>query len=566
MDPRIILAKLNGLWQRSVIGSWPIGPWEARTADHLAPGEYRYDGDWATIDGDSLWPATKTLFLRAEAEAPEAPDGDLYIAWSGELLEGLLSIDGRPYAGIDANHLRTVVPAGRTLRLEAEFMCVPRALCEPALRAERARLRGVSFVRVDREVEAAYYDLRFAAEAARETHDERRRQFLDAAIEDALLAIDLTAPPERFRREVTEARRILAEGIGAIAPDPEAGSILLTGHSHIDTAWLWPLRETVRKCGRTFSTACRLMERYPDYRFSCSQPALYLYAREHYPALYEEIKGWVRTGRWECTGGMWVEPDCNVPSGEALIRQILHGVRFFQEEFGKRPRTCWLPDVFGYPASLPGILKGCGLDYFYTNKLHWQSRNPFPAHLFWWEGVDGSRVLAHIPRLQRYYNGSPSPEELVAAWDNVRRKSDYGTILLPFGFGDGGGGPTEEMLEFAARAAEFPGLPASAQGTEETFYDRVVADGPDLPTWVGELYLETHRGTYTTQAPTKRANRKNELALRDAEILGVRAQILGADLDISPLRGAWENLLLLQFHDILPGSSIGQVYAEAAKD
>ena len=566
MDPRIILAKLNGLWQRSVVGSWPIGPWQARTADHLAPGEYRYDSDWAPIEGDTLWPATKTLFLRTEAKAPDAPAGDLAIAWSIEALEGLMSIDGRPYAGVDANHLRAVVPGGRALRLEAEFICVPRALCQPELRAERARLRGVSFVQVDRDVEAAYYDLRFAAEAAREARDERRRQLLDAAVEEALLAIDLTAPPERFRHEAAEARRILAERVGAIAPDPEAGRIVLTGHSHIDTAWLWPLRETVRKCGRTFSTACRLMERFPEYRFSCSQPQLYQYTRAHYPALYEEIKHWVREGRWECTGGMWVEPDCNVPSGEALIRQVLHGVRFFQEEFGRRPRSCWLPDVFGYPASLPQILKGCGLDYFYTNKLHWQSKNPFPAHLFWWEGVDGSRVLAHIPRLKRYYNGAPTPEEMNAAWENVLRQADYPTLLLPFGFGDGGGGPTEEMLEFAARAADFPGVPASRQDVEEAFYDGVIADAPDLPTWVGELYLETHRGTYTTQGAIKRANRKNELALRDAEICGVWAGLLGAPPDLAPLREAWETLLLLQFHDILPGSSIGQVYAEAAED
>ncbi len=418
--------------------------------------------------------------------------------------------------------------------------------------------------------------------------DARRKQLIHAALEAALIAVDLTAPADEYRLQVIDARDILAQRIGAIAPDPEAGRIYLTGHSHIDTAWLWPLRETVRKCSRTFATAARLMERYPDYRFSCSQPQLYAYTKKHFPALYEEIKKWVATGRWECTGGPWVESDCNVPSGEALIRQMLHGLRFFREEFGARPHSLWLPDVFGYPASLPQILQGCGLRDFYTNKLHWQARNLFPVNLFWWEGIDGTRVLAHIPKLRNGYNGWPNPEQLLIGWDNFEQKAVYDELLFPFGFGDGGGGPTEEMLEFTARATSFPGLPACRQGGGEAYFDEVrgrltTDDGrpttddrglppdsclltPALPTWVGELYLETHRGTYTTHGEIKRANRKNELALREAEIAGFMAAVSGVPVDLSPLDAAWENLLLLQFHDILPGSSIGEVYREAALD
>ncbi len=567
MDERIIKMKLELLSRKAIVRCWPIGPWWARTADHLAPGEYRYDGDWTRVDGESAWPAGKTLFLRAEAETPaEAPAQDLYLQFRMDGLEGLLSVNGRPYAGIDHEHSRVVVPVAGRLVLEAEFMCLGASLYRPELRQERARLREVAFAQVDREVEAAYYDLRFTWEASREARDERRRQLLHAALEEALLAIDLTAPPERFREEVSAARRGLWARIGAIAPDPEAGRIFLTGHSHIDTAWLWPLRETVRKCGRTFATACRLLERYPSYHFSCSQPQLYAYTRRHFPALYQEIKRWVREGRWECTGGMWVESDCNLPSGESLIRQILHGVRFFQEEFGVRPRTCWLPDVFGYPASLPQILKGCGLDHFMTNKLHWQARNPFPVHLFWWEGIDGTRILAHIPRLKSGYGGWPNPEELNLAWENFAQKGVYPEVLFPFGHGDGGGGPTEEMLEFAARAQAFPGVPTCRQGLEEVYFDDARAASPPLPVWVGELYLETHRGTYTTHGEIKRANRKNELLLREAEVFGVLARWQGADVALETLRPAWETLLLLQFHDILPGSSIGEVYREAAVD
>lgn len=567
MDARIIQRKLDLIRRAGMVQAWPIGPWQVRTADHLAPAEYRYDGAWTTVAGDASWPAGKTVFVRAQAETPSGIAArDLFIQFEADGLEGLLSINGRPHAGIDVNHTRTTVPEIGSFALEAEFISIPRVLCQPELRGERGRLRQMSFVQVDHEVEAAYYDLSFAWEAARFARDERRRQLLDAALEDALLRIDVTAGRAQLGRDITAARLLLQTRVAAIAPDPEAGRIFLTGHSHIDTAWLWPLRETVRKVGRTFATACRMMERYPNYHFSCSQPQLYRYAQEHYPDLFAQIKKWVRAGRWECTGPMWVEPDCNVPSGESLIRQMMYGVQYFQREFGMRPRTCWLPDVFGYPASLPQILKGCGVENFYTNKLHWQARNPFPHHLFWWEGIDGTRLLAHIPKLRRYYNGGPNPEELGIAWENVRDKTRYAEVLFPFGFGDGGGGPTEDHLEFAARAQGFPSLPAVRQGKEETYFDEVHAAQPALPVWSGELYLETHRGTYTTQGAIKRANRKNELLLRDAEIVSALANIEGAEIETSALHAAWENLLLLQFHDILPGSSIGQVYREAAED
>lgn len=567
MDERIIKMKLDLLGRKAIVRDQPVGPWWARTADHLAPNVYRYDGDWFKVEGESLWPAGKTLFLRAEVETPEGVPGcDLYLQFRMEGLEGLLSVNGRPYAGVDREHSRVLVPSAARLTLEVEFNCLGASLYQPELKREKARLREVAFVQVDREVEAACYDLRFTWEASKEARDERRRQLLHAALEEALLAIDLTAPPERFREEVIAARQALWARVNAVTPDPEAGRIFLTGHSHIDTAWLWPLRETIRKCSRTFATACRLLERDPSFHFSCSQPQLYAFTRRYFPALYEEIKHWVREGRWECTGGMWVEADCNIPSGESLIRQILHGVRFFQEEFGVRPRACWLPDVFGYPGSLPQILKGCGLDYFMTNKLHWQARNPFPVHLFWWEGIDGTRVLAHIPRLKSYYNGWPNPEELNLAWENFGQKAAYPEVLFPFGHGDGGGGPTEEMLAYAARAKAFPGVPACRQGLEEAYFDDVRAAAPDLPVWVGELYLETHRGTYTTHGEIKRANRKNELLLREAEMFGVLARWHGSDVALDALRPAWETLLLLQFHDILPGSSIGEVYREAAAD
>ena len=574
VDERIIRAKIDAVGAMAVVGRWPIGGWRARTADNPAPGEYRFHGDWKPVPDESFWQPGATLFLRVEAQVPGAArDTVLYAAFDILHLEGLLSIDGNPWQGIDAQHPRAALPASRAgarsgrVDLALEFSCVPAAVHEPALRRERARFRDARLEAVDRETEALWYDLRFAAEAVQAVKDERRLQLLAAALEDALLAIDLQADDAAWPGIVRESRALLAGRLAAIAPDPEGGSVALTGHSHIDTAWLWPIRETVRKCGRTFSTACRMMERFPRYRFTCSQPQLYAYAKRYFPSVYGDMKRWVNEGRWETTGGMWVESDCNVPSGEALVRQLLHGIAFFRDELGRRPRSCWLPDVFGYPASLPGILKGCGIDFFYTKKLHWQARNPFPTHLFHWEGIDGSRVLGHVPRLPNMYNGSPDPAQLAAAWEGFHEKAVHPEVLFPFGYGDGGGGPTEWMLEYAERSRSFPGLPRTRQVTCEEWFDSVRDAAPDLPTWVGELYLETHRGTYTTQGAIKRANRKNELALREAEIFAATAAIeTGAPYPAADLRAAWENLLLLQFHDILPGSSIAEVYREALAD
>ncbi len=567
MDSRIIDAKLKHIRQSFITHTWPIDTWEARQGTHMAPGQYEFDGDWKNISGESWWPAGKTLFLRQQTRTPiGVPQDDLYLKIDFEGLEGLLSVNGVTYSGIDSNHSIVAMPFNGQVELTFEFMVLGASLYRPELRQEKARLKSIAFIQVDRMAREAYYDLWFTWEGSRAARDERRRSLLHAALEEALLTIDLTALPEDYRQQLLHAQQKLKSRVSTIAPDPEAGRLMLAGHTHIDTAWLWPLRETVRKTARTFSTACRLMERYPDYRFSCSQPQLYAYAKSFYPDLFQEIKKWVKTGRWECTGGMWVEPDCNIPSGEALIRQVLYGTAFFQEEFGVTPRTCWLPDVFGYPASLPGILAGCGISYFYTNKLHWQARNPFPNSLFWWEGIDGQRVLAHIPKLPDYYNGWPNPEQISTAWENYREKAAYPELLFPFGYGDGGGGPTEEMLEFASRSSQFPGLPSTQQGLEGDYFDQAAGASPDLPLWSGELYLETHRGTYTTHAEIKKANRLSELLLRDAEICASLAGLMGESVDLSPLKPAWLNLVLLQFHDILPGSSIGEVYTEAAVD
>ena len=594
MDERIIVARLDALDKACVVRISEIDGCRVRFADYVAPSVYRYGSDWLSLESRRLWPAGKTVFLEFELPSAFHAGGSTpreceahYLRFDGEGWEGLLSVDGVPYSGIDINHVR--VPFGKAFdndsfvegrRFSAEMISLPRVWHATELARESSVLHGIILEIEDTRARYAVRELQFAWQSVQFMEDEYRRTRIRDAMEEALRAVDLTLDGDVVRTALIDAHRRFRTILTGILSDPEGVGVFLTGHSHIDVAWLWPLRETIRKCARTFSTACRLMEHDDRYHFSCSQPQLYAYTKRHYPKLYDEICAWVDTGRWETTGGMWVESDCNSPSGESLIRQILVGVRFFEREFGKRPRTCWLPDVFGYPATLPQILTGCGIEAFYTNKLHWQSQNRFPASLFWWEGTDGSRILAHVPKLMNYYNGSPVPEQLYSAVEHFQQKLVFDEVMLPFGYGDGGGGPTEEMLDFARIAESFPGVPKCRQGGEEQYFKKVIDLSPDLPVWRGELYLETHRGTFTSQARTKRMNRRCETLLKQAEILSVlaapgssgRGDDNGSGVPEKSVQrrdvlgSAWENLLLLQFHDILPGSSIGEVYREASED
>ena len=337
-------------------------------------------------------------------------------------------------------------------------------------------------------------------------------------------------------------------------PDLGAHRITAVGHAHIDTAWEWPLREGKRKCARSWSTQLALIDSHADYVFACSQPAQYAWIKESYPDLYERIKAAVVRGQWEPVGAMWVEADCNLPSAEALVRQLLYGKRFFMSEFGVETRILWLPDVFGYPGNLPQLMKLAGCDYFLTQKLSWNDTNPPEHHTFWWEGIDGSRVLTHFPPADTY-NGDFSAHELEFAVRNYRDRDALDRSLYLFGYGDGGGGATEEMVE----AAHAFGV---KMGTATEFFDDAVEEASGLAVVKGELYFELHRGTYTTQQHTKWWNRRAQEMLREAEMWSVAA----GSYPREELEALWKTVLLNQFHDILPGSSIDWVYEENRKD
>jgi alpha-mannosidase len=339
------------------------------------------------------------------------------------------------------------------------------------------------------------------------------------------------------------------------------------GNSHLDLAWQWPREETVRKSARTMSTQLALLEEYPGYAYLLCQVPLLEMLRDSYPELWARTKARIAEGSVLVEGGMWLEPDTNLPWGEALIRQVALAKEFFREELGKDTRVLWLPDSFGFSAALPQIMKGTGLDYFATKKIvdNYTDGDPFPYVVFGWSGLDGSEVLAHI---YRKCNSPIDPKTLARRWNLDRRQLDgVSTYLFPFGYGDGGGGPTREMLEFAGRLGDLEGNPRTRMSGPREFFEELESMGPPERRYVGELYFQEHRGTYTSQARTKRANRRAEVALRDAELwraLAARAAGLGPAR--AELRAAWRGLLFNHFHDIVSGASIARVHAEAVAE
>ena len=365
-----------------------------------------------------------------------------------------------------------------------------------------------------------------------------------------------------FDPESVAIARSMLSPFFAPSAEPSALKVSAIGHAHLDLAWLWPIRESIRKGARTFATALYNIERYPEYIFGCSQPQLFDWTKQHYPALYERVKQAVKAGRIELLGTFWVEPDCNIPSGESFVRQILHGARFFRDEFGIAPRFCWEPDAFGYNGQFPQILQKSGCRYFVTQKLSWNVVNGFPHHSFEWRGIDGTAVLAHMLP-EETYNSPAAPHSLRKISTNYAQKEVSNRAMMVFGIGDGGGGPDAEHLERLRRARHLADLPAVEQQPVSEFLSLWEKTAGDFPHWSGELYLERHQGTLTTQALNKRNNRLCEIGLRELEWAAVLAERFScipypeAELDT-----LWKEVLLYQFHDILPGSSIKRVYDE----
>lgn len=489
--------------------------------------------------------------------------------------ETLLYIDGKPVQGIDIWHEEALLEEAlcRKKEMQIALKAWSGVLVPPRFRTFKlAQLLWIDS-RVDRFC--------FMADTVRRCallldENDLRRIRLTKLLNQTFEKITfLNFKEETYYQSIYNALDFLQAGLDEMGRTEEIKPVVYgVGHSHIDMAWLWRLSATREKASRTFSTVLNLMKQYPEYRYMHSSPQLYQFLKEDYPEIYEQVKERIREGRWEITGGMWVEPDTNIPSGESLVRQFLYGKRFIREEFGKETTLCWLPDVFGYSAAFPQIMKKSGMKYFMTTKISWNQYNHFPYDTFWWKGIDGSEIFTHFITTPEdgswfyTYNGHMDPEEVTGVWENYKDKDKNDELLIAYGWGDGGGGPTREMLEQSRVMKNIPGIPrvemSSAEGYFRRLYDH--ADKENLGKWDGELYFELHRGTYTSQAETKRYNRKTEILLHNIELLAALAHLDGAAYPKETLDSIWERVLLNQFHDILPGSSIRQVYEDTARD
>ena len=418
--------------------------------------------------------------------------------------------------------------------------------------------RMAELAELDEEVYALDLDLSVLDELQNELPTGPRKALINAAIERALDALDVRDVPGT----AAKARAELAPVLTAPAAENEH-TISAVGHAHIDSAWLWPIRETMRKCARTFSNVATLAADYPDLVFACSQIVQYAWMRDHYPEVFRRIKEAIAAGTWAPVSGMWVECDSNLPGGEAMVRQFTYGKRFLADELGVEVNEVWLPDTFGYSGALPQIARLAEGRWFMSQKMSWNTTDVFPHHTFRWEGIDGSRIFTHFPPSDTY-NAQVVGSELARSAQNFKDAGPANRSLMAFGHGDGGGGPTREMMERARRVANLEGSPKVVVESPREFFAKAEAEYEQAPVWVGEMYLEFHRGTYTTHAFVKQSNRRTEHQLFEAELWATTATLLtGAPYPYDELDELWREALLNQFHDILPGSSIRWVYRDA---
>jgi alpha-mannosidase len=524
--------------------------------------------------GAELGPLFATWWLQVEATVPDAWAGARVDLIVDTRSEATLWVDGRAAQGLNSGWSQprpdgTLVRAaagGERLRFALEIACndpfghgvVGEGATGPYRTHSRFVIDACELARFDPEAWRLAFDL--GVLRALELEDG-----VDPAFAGELLAglNDFANAWDGDDRSTWGAAGAILSALYARHAAGGPHELSAIGHAHLDTAWLWPLDESVRKAQRTFATQVRLCDEYPEHVFCASQAQHYAWVRERDPALWAEVRARVARGQWAPVGGTWIEPDCNLPSGESLARQFLYGQRFFERELGRRCTELWQPDVFGYTGQLPQLMREAGISRFLTQKLSWNRFNPPEHHTFTWQGIDGSEVLTHFPPADTY-GAEATVAELRRGVRAYRDHDRSRESLLVFGHGDGGGGPTRAMLERLRRARDLRGLPRTEIRDPQTFFDRLEAGARDLRTIVGELYFEYHRGTYTTQAALKRGNRRCEAALHDAELLSAVAARLGrAEYPGAELREAWRMLLVNQFHDVLPGTSIGPVNERA---
>ncbi len=563
------------------------------TMDHLTP-EQALQGSFQRIPAGTKWGRMyEYCWLKATVTVPDggAPRYALNLPVGSE---ATIFLDGKAFGTYRAdwvsdplhyivdNFLPEGEPAGTTHELLVEAYAghffpqsslggcatgpvMPGTYQDPKRDGERAEIGRCTLGMWNEDAYQLLMDV-WTLRLLLEQQDENalRADKIAEALEQFTLEADFEQPLDDRIYSYRRAREVLAPALAAHngSTSPVFYAI---GNAHLDLAWLWPMAETHRKTARTFAAQLRLLQEYPDYMFLQSQPASYVMCREHYPELYERVKQAIRDGRWIAEGAMWAEPDTNMTSGESLIRQVVHGKRFFKDELGVDSQMLWLPDSFGYSAALPQILKGCGVKYLVTQKIFWSYNegDRFPYHYFTWQGADGTAIDTFLPTSYTYRT---DPKEICEAWNKRVEKRGLDAFLLPFGYGDGGGGPCRDYIEMLDREKDLEGMPRVKVASPITFFSDMEAAGGPNHTYVGELYFSAHRGVYTAQAAIKKGNRLGEINLREAEMWGALAQRKGHAYPYADMDAQWKLLLLNQFHDILPGSSIERVYVEARQD
>ena len=580
----------NELKKLSVRGQYAASGWKYKEGLYLNPKDADADvktNPFRRFDAETMhwYGPDGHYWFRTVFRVPKELQGKelwMYVAtqvegWDARNPQFLFFANGKVLQGVDMNHKEVLVKekarAGEEITIDLQAYT--------GTEKSEFSLMVYAFEKM-RETEALYYDLKVPLSAfARLGEKSEERRKLEIVLNDAVNLIDLRSPySEAYEASIRKARAYLKKELYTALAGCEDVIASCIGHTHIDVAWWWTVAQTREKTARSFSTVLKLMEEYPEYKFMSSQPQLYQFLLERYPEQMRRIKARVKEGRWEPEGGMWLEADCNLTSGESLVRQFMHGKRFFQEQFGIDNVILWLPDVFGYSGALPQIMKLCGIRYFMTTKLAWNQYNKMPYDTFYWEGIDGSRILTHLVTtlgigqdLQKSYfttyNGELHPDAVLGGWHRYQQKDINNDILVSYGFGDGGGGPTREMLEFQRRMSfGVKGIPKTRQCFARTLFEELeerVKDNRRMPSWVGELYFEYHRGTYTSMARNKRGNRKSELLMMDLEFFSLLAE-KKEKYPAAALDRMWKVILLNQFHDILPGSSIHEVYEVTKKE
>jgi alpha-mannosidase len=540
-----------------------IESWEFREFIYTRHREKKWrDENWRTIKVGETWggPDVSALF-RTTAKMPARFAGKKVVLKSYFGGDGLLSLNGAPYHGLDPFRdtvpLTDMVTGDEVYNFEVESY-----IFWHFGESEVKTLEASHFAVMDDEMNDTYWDFQAAYNVmVVPDQDEDLAAFLKEGFCEAIAFIDQNEKnPEIFRENARKARAVLHEKIYRSELFQKDGLMHMCGNSHLDIVFLWTEAEFVRKLGRTHATALRLMEQFPNFIFSQSQPMMYAEMKKLYPSMYEEVKARIKEGRWEAIGAFWVEPDCNLISGESFVRQILYGTQFMEREFGVTPHTCWCPDVFGNAWTMPQILLRSGLKYFVTHKMVvWNDTNPWVKNSFWWQGPDGSRVLSLVP--PTHFIGTNEPDHMAKHWKNFSDKTTIGESLYNYGWGDGGGGPDVEMLEYMKRYGNFPGMTPTIPNTIEGALDSIAAKAEltDLPIVNDELYLEEHRGVHTTKARLKKLNRRCELLYRSAELWSNCASLA---YPTEAITSGWKDVLTNQFHDSLPGSHIPPVYLD----